>query len=712
MSVKKQTVFTRIKQQYKLAIGLVIISVSLTSIATLYVLYQQKEFAQLLNLTGRQRMLSQKINLQAYQLANLNSDQLTTQSPDIIKTLDEFKVGFQLLTQNSAINTLSEERQLQVNDLYFSNAYSIAQVIDIYSLEVKNFVTTGGNPDNQKYQVLFNHQELDNLLNSLEKIVSIYQQQAEQSVKNVETSILILWLLTLLIIGLEIVYIFRPTQKQIVRLFSQQEIAAKQLAVAKEQAEHADSIKSQLLANISHEVRTPLNGVLGMLNIMKTQRRFEPDYIQKAEHSALDLLAILDFILEFADLEQSRTKIQIKPFSFTQLLSNRLDIWSDRSENKGIEFDIVIGSNVPTRFESDEKAIESILNNLCSNAIKFTEFGSIKLDIQLLEPVSSKTYLQFKVHDSGIGMPKDTLDSIFEAFNQQSKGLNRKYAGCGIGLSIVKKLLHLLNGQILIESSIGKGTCVTVTIPIRLSAPYVAEQIQSEHKTLQGLTLLSKNPVLLHHYNKIASHLDINIQCPNDFSALEQQSFFGTVLFDLALLRDFPQLNPKQSWILLNTKKHQQDKSENTLPAFLSVQQLWHLMLGQVALEDKQSWPDKRALVVEDNEINQEVIRNLLEYADLEVELAKDGLQALELIKQQYFDIILMDLQMPNLDGLAATKQIRKMELDFQPPIVALTAHALRTDEQACYEAGMDDFLTKPVNADNLFNVLRRFLTS
>jgi len=712
VAVKSSRIFSRIKQQYKLAIGLIILSVSLTSVAALYVLYQQKEYAHYINLAGKQRMLSQKINLIAYQAVHHPLSSALPNNADLMQTLDKFRIGFQLLSQTSAIDILSEPRQIQVKNLYYSNVYSIEQTINTYTEEVRLFIENG-HEIRFNYQVLFNPDALENLLQALDQVVTIYQQQAEQSVQNLETSILILWLFTLLVIGLEVIYIFKPTQQQIVRLFSLQEDSARQLVAAKEQAEHANSIKSQLLANISHEVRTPLNGVLGMLNIIKTQRRFEPDYIQKAERCAHDLVHILDFVLEFADLEQNKTKIQIKPCCFTQLASNLTMNWQKVSSEKGLAFDIHLAENVPVTLDCDAKAIESIVNNLCSNAVKFTEFGSVKLEFGLEQKSGSLVNLIICVQDTGIGMLDDAKQSLFDAFNQQSKGLSRKFEGCGIGLSIVKKLLKLLDGRIEIDSKLGQGTRVTVKLPVKLHPLLPAEPGMLPQNTNICLQLITQNPVLQHHYRILANHLGIALEVLDSipFEPKQDLPCRGLVLFDLAMLKGFPELNPDQTWVLLNTNKQYPDKLTNSIPAFLNIQVLIQTIEGEVLTQSALSWPEKRVLVVEDNEINQEVIRNLLEQFKIEVEVANDGLEAVELIQQKYFDLVLMDLQMPNLDGISATQKIRSLSLNFQPPVVALTAHALRTDEQACYDAGMDDFLTKPINADNLFNVLRRFLT-
>lgn len=717
--VKNKPVFSRIKRKYKLAIVLLVFSISASSLAALYVLYQQTEFSAYINLAGRQRMLSQKINLQAYQA--LEQHQRFPNHFDyqinIKNTLDEFNQGYQLLTQKSAIAILSDENQLKINQLYFAPEHSIQALVAQLSTDAQHFVNKGSSEPNN-YPVLFNSSKLEQLLITLEQVVLVYQQQAEAMLQTLKITLLTMWLITLILVGLVVVYIAQPIQKEIIRLFKRYEHSDKQLVIAKEQAEHANSVKSQLLTNISHEVRTPLNGVLGMLNIMKNQRQFDVSHIQKAEQSALDLMTILDFVLEFADLEQDKVVIYHKSLSFTQLLSDKFELWRAQANAKGLELDINMAANVPCRFESDAKALESILSNLCSNALKFTEFGQVTIDIQLSKNQAKQSVdssvLILKVTDTGIGMPEDMANGAFDAFNQQSKGLARNYAGCGIGLSIVKKFVHLLSGEIAIESQLGKGTCVVVSIPIGLAANNsvtINKNLLEQHKPI---LLISNNQVLQHHYICLAQQLDVSLNCISHYHEIEQaltQAPQAYVLFDLALLKEHPQINPPSSWALLNTHKHQSNGHFNSVPAFLSAQQLVAHLLGKKQQPNVAHWPGKRILVVEDNEINQEVIQNLLEVVELEVDIANDGYQAIEKVQQHHYSLILMDLQMPKLDGLSATKQIRELTLSHQPPIVALTAHALRADEQACYDVGMDSFLTKPINADNLYNILRRFLT-
>ncbi|WAJ69906.1 response regulator [Catenovulum adriaticum] len=715
--VKNKPVFSRIKRQYKLVIVLLILSISASTVASLYVLYQQTKFASYINLAGRQRMLSQKINLQAYQILDLRQRNLDTVNvPDIKNTLAEFNLGYLKLTQASALTILSDENQLKVNQFQTPSVRSIQSFVEQLSADVQLFLNQGSS-EQRDYQILFNSNKLEQLLIALEQVVTVYQQQAENMQFVLKVTLLAIWLITLILIVLIVVYIVKPTQAQIVRLFKRQERSANQLIIAKEQAEHANSVKSQLLTNISHEVRTPLNGVLGMLNIMKNQRHFDALHVQKAEQSALDLMAILDFILEFADLEQDKVVIYHKSFSFTQLLSDKLELWRAQANAKGLELEMNIAANVPCRFESDVKALDSILSNLCSNALKFTEIGHVIIDIQLLNtPTEQSTdgVLILKITDTGVGMPNDMVNGAFDAFNQQSKGLARNYAGCGIGLSIVKKLVQLLSGEIAIESQLGKGTCVVVSIPIGLAANNsvtINKDLLEQHKPIQ---LISNNQVLQHHYSCLAQQLGVSLSIIENYAEIESalsKNFQAYVLFDLALLKMNPQLNPPSSWALLNTHKHQSNGLFNSVPAFLSAQQLAAYLLGKKQQPNTAHWPGKRILVVEDNEINQEVIQNLLEVVELEVDIAADGYQAIEKVQQHHYSLILMDLQMPKLDGLSATKQIRELTLSHQPPIVALTAHALRADEQACYDVGMDSFLTKPINADNLYNVLRRFLT-
>lgn len=715
--VKNKSVFSRIKRQFKLAIILLIFSISTSSIAALYVLYQQTEFASYINLTGRQRMLSQKINLQAYQILDYRQHQLDPASlPDIKKTLLEFNQSYLNLNQITASTILSDENQLKINQLYSAPQYSIQAYANQLSADVERFLALGS-ADFHDYQILFNPGKLEQLLATLDQVVTVYQQQAEDMQNALQLTLIITWLITLIFIALIAFYIVKPTQAQIVRLFKRQERSANQLIVAKEQAEHANSVKSQLLTNISHEVRTPLNGILGMLNIMKNQRQFDALHVQKAEQSALDLMAILDFILEFADLDQDKVVIYHKSFSFTQLLSDKLELWQAQAHAKGLELELNIAPNVPCRFESDAKALESILSNLCSNALKFTEFGQVVIDVQLINAKTTQAAdakLILKITDTGIGMPDDMVSGAFDAFNQQSKGLARNYAGCGIGLSIVKKLVQLLSGDIEIESQLGKGTCVVVSIPIGLAMNNTAAVNKDLLEQDKPIKLISNNQVLQHHYICLSEQLNVPLDCIDEQAEIGsafEQPLKAYVLFDLALLKTYPQLNPPTNWVMLNTRKRQTNGHLNSVPAFLSAQQLAAHLLGKKQQPNTAHWPGKRILVVEDNEINQEVIQNLLEVVELEVDIASDGYQAIEKVQRHYYDLILMDLQMPKLDGLSATRKIRQLKLSHQPPIVALTAHALRADEQACYDAGMDSFLTKPINADNLYNALRRFLT-
>ena len=378
-------------------------------------------------------------------------------------------------------------------------------------------------------------------------------------------------------------------------------------------AEAASEAKSEFLANISHELRTPMNGVIGMIDVtLETPLTAEQaENLRTAQRCAYSLLSLLNEVLDLAKIEAGKMQLERIPFELRTLLHDCVKSHEPAAIRKGVALEAEISPGVPEHAIGDPLRIRQITDNLLSNAVKFTECGSVLLSADGSESESGDFVLQLLVRDTGVGIPGDKLTHIFEKFTQADGSISRKYGGTGLGLAITRKLVELHCGQIRVESEIGVGASFFVTLP---------------------------------------------------------------------------------SGISINTARREHSKAL-PIPAL-----------------DRPIGDALRILVVEDNQVNQKVVTAILRKRGFEIAVANDGREAISKLETGEFDLILMDVQMPVLDGLEATHLIRQDARWSGLPIVAMTAHAMNGDRERCLEAGMDGYIAKPVHPSDLVHTIEQFL--
>ncbi|MDD2742578.1 MAG: ATP-binding protein [Rhodocyclaceae bacterium] len=391
-----------------------------------------------------------------------------------------------------------------------------------------------------------------------------------------------------------------------------------ELATAKELADAANVAKSAFLSNMSHELRTPMNAIMGMTN-MALRQASDPkliDQLKKIDHASTHLLNIINDILDISKIEADRLTLEQTRFHLGQVVDSLLVIFSHRIKERGLQFLVDIPEPLTKRFViGDSLRIGQILLNLVSNALKFTEQGSVSLRVMVVEERATQLLLRWEVRDTGIGISPEEQARLFTAFEQADGSTTRKYGGTGLGLAISKRLANMMGGDIGVDSASGAGSTFWFTSCLGLDADQTAPLV-------------------------------------------ERQS---TLSAEAQLLRDYS---------------------------------------------------GTRVLLAEDEPINQEVSMMLLEDVGFEIDLAADGVEAVNLARQKRYDLILMDIQMPNLNGQDATRAIRAESLNTKAPILAMTANAFDEDRQACLLAGMDDHIGKPINPDLLYGVLLSWLSS